>query len=161
MSENNQEKSSQLIPVLREGVGLVQMLLYKQIREHLQEQSGNTPPADLALLAGTITNEVFGTPNMEARFQHFRKENRGTIEQELLALAEYLGDFCEILTDALRVQTLCDHQQTGTESAVLPKAMALGILREEREIPLPSTFITRVRELGEAHGLIIAPIKAD
>jgi len=161
MQENNQEKPSQLIPVLREGVGLVQMILYKKIRQHLQDQSGANPPPDLPLLAGTITNEVFGTPNMEDRFQQFRNTNRSTIEQELLALADYLDDFCDILTDALRVQTLCDHQETGKESEVLLQAKELGILRDDQEIPLPSTFITRVRELGEAHGLIVAPIKAD
>jgi hypothetical protein len=161
MQETNTDKQSKLIPVLREGVGLVQMVLYKEVRRHLHKHSNTAPETDLATLAGTITNEIFGTPNMADRFRQFREQNHGTIEQEMLSLSDYLGDFCDILTDALRIQTLCDHQENGTESSVLLRARELGILREEREIPLPSSFITRVRELGEAHGLIIAPLQAD
>ena len=35
----------------------------------------------------------------------------------------------------------------------------LGILVEEREVPLPSIFMTVVRLLGEEHNLIIPPVQ--
>jgi cell division protein FtsX len=33
-------------------------------------------------------------------------------------------------------------------------ARELGLLREERELPLPSTFMLSVRNLATAHGII-------
>ncbi len=41
----------------------------------------------------------------------FVKENWGEIEQELLNIKEELAPLCPLLTDALRIQTLCDHQE--------------------------------------------------
>ncbi len=113
----------------------------------------------LAKLAGAITNEVFGTQNPEEKFVRFCKENWGKIEQELLSLKEELGPFCAILTDALRVQALCDHQEGGDSTVTLVRAKELEFLIEERDIPLPSLFLTSVRELGKQHNLLIPPVQ--
>ena len=155
----NKLKNSQLISSLREGVSIVQMVLYKELRTNLLEKRQDLDKSHLAMLAGSITNEVFGTPNPEEKFVRFCKENWGDIEQELLTLKAELAPLCPVLTDALRIQTLCDHQEGGDSSATLLRAKELEFLIEERDIPLPSSFMTSVRELGKQHNLLIPSVQ--
>ena len=61
------------------------------------------------------------------------------------------------LTDALRIQALCDSQQDLDDPSLLTRANELGLLVLDRPVPMPSTFMTLVRGLGEQHGLIVAP----
>jgi hypothetical protein len=158
MKTETAEKKSQLVSSLREGVSLVQMVLYKEVRSNLMSKRPDLNTVHLVMLAGAITNEVFGTQNPEEKFVRFRQENWGTIEQELLQVKEELGSLRALLTDALRIQTLCDHQEGGDSSATLLRAKELDFLMEERDIPLPSSFMTAVRELGERHNLLLPPL---
>jgi hypothetical protein len=158
MTAATPQKKSQLLSSLREGVGIVQMVLYKEIRDNLMRKRPNLDTIHLAMLAGSITNEVFGTQNPEEKFVRFCRENGGDIEQELLNLKEGVKPLCPLLTDALRIQTLCDHQEGGDSSATLLRAKELEFLLEDRDIPLPSSFMTAVRELGEQHNLLIPPV---
>lgn len=162
MSEHTTEKSqknSQLIASLREGVAVVQMILYKSVREQLVTRYPHRASNEHAMLAGAIINEIFGTPNPGPQFVAFKKENWSTIEQELLALKENNQHVVTFLTDALRIQVLCDSQQSMDSSSTLIAARNYGYLIEEREVPLPSTFMTLIRSLGEKNGLIIAPVQ--
>ena len=149
---------SQLLTILHEGVGLVQMILFKELRTLLGKKHAGKDIIYLSMLAGAITNELFGSQNPEEKFQIFRQENGALIEQELLGLAEDLPALKSNITDALRIQTLCDSQVGRDSSANLTRAAELGILVNDREIPLPSTFMTMIRMLGEQHGLIIPPV---
>ncbi len=153
--ETETKKKSKLIISLREGVSLVQMVLFKEIRTKLTGERPDLAKTHLAMLAGAITNEVFGTQNPEEKFVSFRKKHWGDIEQELLNIKEHLAQLCPYLTDALRIQTLCDHQEGGDSSATLLRAKELDFLLEERDIPLPSTFMASVKELGKQHNLLI------
>lgn len=153
------EKKSRLIGVLREGVALVQMVLFKEIRAKITQMAPNDSPTDLSMLAGSVTNEVFGTLNQEGQFVAFREKNRGAIEQALLSLKNDLPDLCRHITDALRIQTLCDHQEGEDSSQTLTQAKEFGILIEEQDIPLPSTFMTTIRELGTQHNLTTPPVQ--
>lgn len=157
MATNTTHKQSQLIGSLREGVSIVQMVLYKEIRTYLKDKRPDLPQEHLAMLAGSITNEVFGTVNPADKFVRFRQDNRAAIEQELLSLKQEVRSLCPLLTDALRIQTLCDHQEGGDSSTTLVRAKQLDFLLEERDIPLPSTFMTAVRELGKLHNLLVPP----
>lgn len=159
MGTETPEKKSQLISVLREGVSLVQMVLFKEVRAILIKKMAGEEPSRISMLAGATTNEVFGTPNPEERFVTFREKNWGTIEQILLSLKDDIPTICPEVSDALRVQALCDHQ-TGEESGeTLVRAKTYGILVEDRDIPLPSVFMTTVRELGKKHNLISPPME--
>jgi hypothetical protein len=111
------------------------------------------------MLAGAITNEVFGTRNPEEKFARFRDANWADIEQELLSLKNEMPKLCEHITDALRIQTLCDHQGGLDSSPTLIQARDLGILLEDREVPLPSSFMTLTRELGEQYKVIVPPAR--
>jgi hypothetical protein len=159
MEADTTKKQSQLIGSLREGVSIVQMVLYKELRTRLIEKRPEQDKEYLIMLAGSITNEVFGTQNPGDKYVRFCHENRGAIEQELLSIKEALPSLCPLLTDALRIQTLCDHQEGGDSSATLVRAKQLDFLQEERDIPLPSTFMTSVRELGKLHNLLIPPVQ--
>jgi len=155
-TETTQQKS-QLLTVLREAVSIVQMVLFKELRVNLTKKMPDLDGTRLSLLAGSITNEVFGTQNPEEKFVRFRQENRAVIEQELLSLKSEMPQLCESVTDALRIQTLCDRQQGTDTSRILTRAKEFGILLEDREVPLPSSFMKMIRELGEQHRLIIPP----
>jgi len=159
MNTENPEKKSQLVSSLREGVAVIQMVLFKELRTRLTEKKPNLDKTKLAMLAGSITNEVFGTRNPEEKFVRFCRENWGEIEQELLSLKTDLAALLPYLTDALRIQTLCDNQEGGDSSATLLRAKELEFLIEERDIPLPSSFMTSVRELGKEHNLLIPPME--
>jgi len=153
------DKKSRFITSLREGIAVVQMVLFKEVKNHLTKKQPLKNHTFLSMLAGAVTNEVFSSQNPEKKFTTFRQKNRGEIEQELLSLKTDMPELCQKITDALRIQTLCDHQEGEDSTGTLIKAKECGILVEEREIPLPSTFMTTVRLLGEEHNLIIPPVQ--
>ncbi len=159
INSTTSQNKSQLIVTLREGVAVVQMILYKELRSHLVQKFPKQDTTYHSLLTGAIVNELFATQNPEEKFHNFRTENLAIIEQELLSLSQNLPALRPSLTDALRVQTLCDHQEGGDSSKTLRNAEELGILIQERELPMPSIFMTRIRTLGEEHGLTIAPVQ--
>ena len=74
--------SSRLIGALREAVTLVQMVLYKEVRAMVEHHHPDMAATRRAMLAGAITNEVFGTPNPDPRYMEFGRENQALIEQE-------------------------------------------------------------------------------
>ncbi len=151
---------SRLIPVLREGICVVQMVLFKELRSLLTRKYPDRDSLSIAMLTGAITNELFGTLNLEEKFQDFRRQNRAEIEQELLGLAQEFPALTAPLTDALRMLALCDLQEekdSDNNTRLLTQAADIGLLIPERELPLPSTFMAMARSLGDAHHLIIAP----
>lgn len=159
ISSENPAKQSQLISVLREGVSVVQMILYKQVRAGLASKHPEKDAPFLAMLAGAVVNDVFGTANPQEKFVTFRGLNRGLIEQELLSLKDEQTHILPALTDALRILSLCDNQEGVDSTVILARAKELGILLVDRTVPMPSTFMTLVRGLGEEHNLIIAPVE--
>jgi hypothetical protein len=84
----------------------------------------------------------------------FAAENRELVERELRELALRFGDLTPVLTDALRMKTICDNQEGIHSIPSLLMARALGLLQEDRPLPLPSTFMLQVRKLAAEHGLI-------
>jgi hypothetical protein len=155
---------SRLIPVLREGICVVQMVLFKELRALLTRKYPDRDVPSIAMLTGAVTNELFGTLNPEEKFQDFRRQNRADIEQELLGLARELPFLTAPLTDALRMLALCDlqeKQESADNTRLLTQAADIGLLLTERELPLPSTFITMARSLGDTHHLIITPVETN
>ena len=62
------------------------------------------------------------------------------------------------MTDALRVQYLCDSQEGINSESILEKADKLKILISERDVPLPGAFMSIVRSFGVAYK-ILEPLK--
>lgn len=159
--ENQEEtqKNSKLIHALREAVGLIQMITFKELRQTLEKKYPKREKSDISMLAGSITGEIFGSNSPEKRFVTFRENNKGEIEQELLNLHENHAFLCRHITDALRIQVLCDNQEGSEDSTTLLRAKEMKYLLEEREVPLPSSFMATVREVGRQHNLVIPPMQ--
>ncbi|PID77159.1 MAG: hypothetical protein CSB24_02785 [Deltaproteobacteria bacterium] len=148
-----------LIASLREGIAIVQMVFFKELKKSVQAEYPDH--TFVSMLCGAVTNEIFGTVNTGEPFIEFGRKNRAAIEQYLFAIKDELAHMRKPLTDALRMQAICDQQQQangdGDSTKALQVAEKLGILITEREMPLPSAFMTIARNLGEIHGLIIPP----
>ncbi|MFZ5569734.1 MAG: hypothetical protein ACOZF0_04990 [Thermodesulfobacteriota bacterium] len=147
------ELESKLIPVLREGVTVVKMILYKELKPYL---TSKYPDRDAAMLAGAVINDIFGTPNPEARFLRFVADNRFIIQTEIDGFASRFDSLRLPLTDALRVQFLCDSQEGMGNEGILTRAREANILMVDRDVPLPKFFMNLVRRLGVAYR-ILAP----
>ena len=154
-------KENRLTAALNEAVGLVQMLLYKAIRQSAQKRFPQGDQTEISMLAGAVTGEIFDAHNPAEKFAEFRRVHQKEIDLELLGLSEYCPEMVPHITDALRIQVLCDNQENKESSHILLKALDYGYLDEKRPAPLPSTFMTSVRELGKAHGVVVPPIEID
>ena len=159
MTEEKSKKQSELINVLREGIGVVQMVIFKELRSSFANKYPDRELTERAMLVGAIINKLFGMENPEEKFQKFNQENRAAIEQELIGFPQNFPKLLPRITDALRIQVLCDSQEGEDSTTVLEQAKEYGILIQDREIPLPSTFMTLIRQLGEEHGLTVAPVQ--
>lgn len=147
------EYEKRLIPLLREGIHIIKMFLYKTIRPGLGERFVDRDRAYVNRLTGAILNELFGTPNWEEPFLTFNRENAAVIKDELKALAAGYPELKIPLTDALRVQFICDSQEGVENMQILSQAKELGLLLLDRDFPLPDQFMNLARSLGEMSDL--------
>jgi hypothetical protein len=143
------EYEKRLIPILREGIHIVKMFLYKNLRQGLSEKYADRERVFVGRLTGAIINELFGTPNREEPFLTFNRENEAIIKGELKTLAADYPELKIPLTDALRVQFICDSQEGAENAVILNQAHDLEMLLVAREFPLPDQFMTLARSLGE------------
>ena len=149
------EFESKLVPVLREGVSLVKMILFKKLKPYISEKYSDRDSAFVGMLSGAMVNDLFGTPNTDEPFGSFYDKNSHLIETELNTLSTEFEDLKIPLTDALRIQFLCDSQEGIDSEFILKQARQLNILIIDREVPLPNSFTTLVKQLGVAYGMLI------
>ena len=147
------EYEKKLIPILREGIHIIKMFLYKKIRQGLSERYADRERAFVTRLTGAMINELFGTPNPEEPFLTFNRENEAIINGELETLAADYPELKIPLTDALRVQFICDSQEGVDNATVLNRAKDLGMLLLDRDFPLPDQFMNLARSLGEMNDI--------
>ncbi len=152
--EEEQRIDSRIIPVMREAVFMVQMILFRTLKEDIAGRYSDWPGPHHTRLAGAVVNNLFGSHPSDPEVAEFARRNRELVEEELRGLAERCSHLAPHLTDALRMQTICDNQEGIHSIPSLLMARALGILQEERPLPLPSTFMTTVRQLAAEHGLV-------
>ncbi|HEU20261.1 MAG TPA: hypothetical protein ENO00_12955 [Deltaproteobacteria bacterium] len=152
------EKSeNKLIPILRQGIAVIQMILFKRIREHLVQSYPERDKGDINKLSGAIVNDLFGTTNMEEPFATFVNENKECIEEQIKKIPQELSGLMIPLTDALRVTVICDRQDGIDNSSILQRAHDRKLLLVSREVPLPGRFINLVRELGDRCDILLQP----
>lgn len=152
--EQEEPFDSKLIPVMREAVLTVQMVLYRTLKENMATRFADWPQEKHGRMAGAVVNNLFGTEALDPGVTEFARAHRELVEDELHSLAENCENLIPFLTDALRMQTICDNQENIHSFGCLLMARELGILREDRALPLPSTFMLSVRNLAAAHGII-------
>ena len=148
------EFDPKIAPVMREAIVMVQMILYRRLREDVQTRYQDWSDQDKTWLAGAVVNNLFGTEAADPEVNAFARKQRELIEQELRELKERVSDLIPHLTDSLRMQTICDNHEGIHSLPCLLIAKELGILDEERVLPLPSTFMIGVRKLGAEYGLV-------
>jgi hypothetical protein len=144
---------NRLVPVLREGIHIIKMILFKILKDELTAHHPEWEQAYINKLTGAVTNKLFGTPNREEPFLSFAQINEVLIDETMKHIATEFPEMKIPLTDALRVQFLCDSQEGFENVTLLTKAKDLGILILEREIPLPDHFITSARSLGVEYNM--------
>ncbi len=145
---------NKLIPVMREAVITVQMILFKALRETVHDRYVDQVEPYHTYLAGAVINNLFGTQPMDEAVAGFATSNRELVERELRELVTHCHQLMPVLTDALRMKTICDNQEGIHSIPSLLMAKALGLLQEDRALPLPSTFMLQVRQLASEYGLI-------
>lgn len=144
---------SKIVPVLREGIHVIKMVLYQVLKEGLADRDASLDDDQASKLAGAVVNEMFGTPNREEPFLSFARDNRSSIRAEMERIASDFPEMKIPLTDALRIQFLCDSREGFDDPRLLIQARDLGILLLERDLPLPDAFMALARRLGEEHNL--------
>jgi hypothetical protein len=130
------------------------MILYKELRLHFLKKYASEKEESFApRLAGALINNLFGTPNNEEPFLTFSRKYQAIIQEELNIMTTSRPEFKIPLTDALRVQFICDSQEGLENSFALSQAKELGLLIPERDFPLPHQFMILVRSLGEMNAI--------
>jgi hypothetical protein len=145
---------NKVIPVMREAVTTVQLILFKVLRQSIHDRYVDQAEPHHTRLAGAVMNNLFGTQPVNEAVVAFAAANRELVERELRQLSGRCVSLIPVLTDALRMKTICDNQEGIHSIPSLLMAKALGILQEDRPLPLPSTFMLQVRTLAADHGLI-------
>jgi hypothetical protein len=152
---------SKLVPVLREGIDIIKIVFFKEFKMYLGGKYPGLSDEDGGKLCGAVINDLFGTPNEEISFAAFVSENQTVIQAEIASIPENFEKLCMPLTDALRVQFLCDDLEGIDGKSILEKAKDHGILISDRDIPLPKTFLNLARKLGVAHKILAPETEAD
>jgi len=142
----------QLVPVLREGIDVIKMVLFRELKSLLL--SRGREPVYVNKLTGAVVNELFGVMPSGAVIESFSRTNQDAVQKTLGMISTKL-DYLKIpLTDALRIQFLCDSHEGLNSTAVLEKAQKRDILIVERDVPLPGAFMNIVRSFGRSYGIL-------
>lgn len=149
------EVESKLIPIMREGIDIIKMVFFKKLKDHLSTKYSDKEASYITKLTGAIINDIFGNPTSEPAYAQFVEENRILIHEEVSSIAKVFPELRIPLTDALRVQFLCDAQDGIDSTSVLSRARDLQILIIDREVPLPARFMSLARKLGSALGILL------
>jgi hypothetical protein len=150
---------AKIIPVMREAITTVQMVLFQCLKKNISQRYADCTEEDNVRLAGAVVNNLYGTEAVDPKVTRFARTHRERIEEELRGLRTQVPKLIPHITDSLRMQTLCDNHEGVHSIPCLLLARELGLLDEERELPLPSTFMLSVRKLGAESGLV-KPMKS-
>ncbi|MEN8136701.1 MAG: hypothetical protein ABFS18_14390 [Thermodesulfobacteriota bacterium] len=161
MEESTPGFESNLIPVMREGIEVVKMICFGKLSASLVARYSHQDKKYCSMLTGAVINEIFGTPNNQDPFASFCVDNRDIIDTEIKDFAVNFKELRIPLTDALRMQFICDKMDGHEDDQTLKHAKVRGLLLEERDLPLPQKFMEMVRRIGKAIGLIIPPLPTE
>ena len=143
---------TQLVPTLREGIDVIKMVLFQELKSLLILTERNS--ADVNRLTGAVVNELFGIMHPGPAIEIFSQANQDAVEKTFQMISTKLDHLKIPLTDALRIQFLCDSHEGIDSAAVLERAARQEILIMEREVPLPGAFMSIVRSFGRAYGVL-------
>ena len=154
MRENEKKFQGEIVPTLRQGIDIIKMVLFKELKPHMEKGYPQMAAEDTARLTGAVINDLFGIQDMEKSVETFTAANQHLIDAEVAAFAENFDHLRIPLTDALRVQYLCDSHEGINSESILEKADKVRILISERDVPLPGAFMSIVRSFGVAYKIL-------
>jgi len=112
----------QLVPTLREGIQVIKMVLYQELKSVLLSRHKSTDPVDVNRLTGAAVNDLFGGTRPGPVMDAFSRANLEALENTLQLISVELDHLRIPLTDALRIQFLCDSHEGNDSTVVLEKA---------------------------------------
>ncbi len=142
----------QLVPALREGIDVIKMVLYRELKSLLL--LNHRDPVYVNKLTGAVVNELFGVAHPGTATEIFSRANQDAIEKAFPMISAKLDHLKIPLTDALRIQFLCDNHEGMDSTAVLKKAEKRKLLIVERDVPLPGAFMNIARSFGRSYGVL-------
>ncbi|MCI5209080.1 MAG: hypothetical protein D3910_09865 [Candidatus Electrothrix sp. ATG2] len=154
LEETSPALDSKIIPVMREAITTVQMVLFQHLKESISKRYSDYVEEEKIRLAGAVVNNLYGSEAVDPQVTLFARNHRELIEEELRNLSNQVTELIPHITDSLRMQTLCDNHEGVHSIPCLLLAKELGVLDEERELPLPTTFMLSIRKLGATSGLV-------
>jgi len=160
MSDKEKKIEGNLVPTLRQGIDIIKMVLFKELKPYLEKKYSGLTPDEILLLTGAIVNGLFGIENMEASIREFINNNQSIVEKEVTSFTTRFDHLQIPLNDALRIQYLCNSHEGVNSESILKKAETLQILMQDREVPMPGAFMGLVRSFGVAYK-ILEPIKPE
>lgn len=150
--------AGRLLPILQEGIEVCKMVLYRKLAAFIAPRLPEQPPEFSGQLAAAVINDLFVSPTeLPEAAAAFIATHRELLDRERQAFADGQPELKIILTDTLRMQTICDLMAGLPDPGILQRAESAGVLLAEREIPLPHSFLDMARRLGKAHGLLNPP----
>jgi len=144
----------QIVPALREGIDIIKMVLFRELRPLLQARCKQKEPNYANRLAGAVINDLFGVSLVGEAVEDFGNKNQAAVETASSIVATDLEHLRIPLTDALRIQFLCDSHEGIDSTSVLKRAQQKNILIAERDAPMPGAFMNIVRSFGRAYGIL-------
>lgn len=144
----------QIVPTLREGIDVIKMVLFRQLKPLLQVQYQHKDANFVKRLTGAVINDLFGVSLVGEGLEAFAQKNQKDVKTASGIIATNLEHFRIPLTDALRIQFLCDSHEGIDSSSVLKRAQQNNILIAERDAPMPGAFMNIVRSFGRAYGIL-------
>jgi hypothetical protein len=149
----------QLVPALREGIDIIKMVLFRELKGVLISRHPAKDSVYINQLTGAVVNDLFGVSFMDEASDAFIKTHPEIVQKTSLLISTELDNLRIPLTDALRIQYLCDSHEGIDSRSVLKRAEQRGILIVEREAPLPGAFMHIVRTFGRAYAILKPPTK--
>jgi hypothetical protein len=141
-----------LVSTLREGIDVIKMVLFRELKSLLILREMDS--VDVNRLTGAVVNELFNITHSDEVTETFSRENQDALKKASRMISTELDHLKIPLTDALRIQFLCDSHEGIDSVAVLEKAETMGLLIVERDVPLPGAFMNIVRSFGRAYGIL-------
>ena len=103
--EESKEFESNLLPILREGIDVVKMILFKELKDHFVSRYPDRS-SEAPRLAGAVLNVFFGTVSPDPAYAAFMEQNQAMIDTVIAEFPSRFEKFLIPLTDALRMQFL-------------------------------------------------------
>ena len=96
-----------VLPMMRDAITTVQMVLFQTLRQSLRERQAELDETLHTRLAGAVINNLFGTRPVDEAVSAFAAANRDLVEAELRGLADHCAGLRPRLQAGRQCTTAC------------------------------------------------------